>query len=651
MARKKKKLSFLLEKLVLSLVLTPKHFVRLAISRRLSAIKHLPDKENLVNLVWKRCVILLLLILKYKNLRKSILYTLEFPLKNKWTIFLDKLNLSSNEDQNTLHIYLFQTLVQELISNDAAYRPFWTLAYKELSEKLLLPTEIDSAGLDLSSSNSSLKKQAEKSQFLTMNEIKVQNKNLQKTYYQLSTSTAVNKWENEATKRKTKTIALKIKLAPTFHQRKIIDEWISTSNYVYNKTIETINNGHTINFQNLRDKLVTKDTKKNHNEYKIISEDIKNLHKQKSDITKELDKATKIKQDTTNLQASLDGIVSLIEKQKKILRSTAKTLKKERNTNIKDWETKTPKEVRAGAVNDVCKAYKTGFTNLKAGNITFFKLGFRKHLNVCKSVLIPKNFVQVKDGNIKLAPDFFEDECMFKIGNKTLKKHTNLVVKNDCRILKQKNEYWMVIPREPQVSSEKKAKNYCGIDPGSRTFMTSFGDKGCLEYKHNRMLLEKLNNKLKMLKALRTRPRLHKQRNRYRKKCLNKIEKQKTNLVNELHWKVINDVLMRNDYIFYGNIKSHDIVRNGVIKKLNTDLNDLKLYKFKKRLLYKADVRNKQVFVINEAYTTQTCSFCGNMYKPGCSEIYKCSSCKRNIGRDVNAAKNILMKGIITCLA
>lgn len=35
------------------------------------------------------------------------------------------------------------------------------------------------------------------------------------------------------------------------------------------------------------------------------------------------------------------------------------------------------------------------------------------------------------------------------------------------------------------------------------------------------------------------------------------------------------------------------------------------------------------------------------MNHPGYSEIYSCSQCNKNIGRDINAAKNILMKGII----
>lgn len=41
-----------------------------------------------------------------------------------------------------------------------------------------------------------------------------------------------------------------------------INDWINTSNYVYNKTLDKIKGRHKINFINLRDLLVTDNTKK-----------------------------------------------------------------------------------------------------------------------------------------------------------------------------------------------------------------------------------------------------------------------------------------------------------------------------------------------------------------------------------------------------
>jgi putative transposase len=452
---------------------------------------------------------------------------------------------------------------------------------------------------------------------------------------------------------------LKIKLKLTQNQRKIVDEWITTSNYVYNKTVACINNGSPVNFQSLRDKLVTANTKKGNKEYQDITNNIKQLGNAKYELSKKIKtlqtnhkgiiiakNANLMTSNQEQIKISIEQLSKLentIKDEKIKLRTTAKQLKSAKNDTILEWELNTPKEVRAGAVNDVCKAYKTGYANLKSGNIKFFNVGFRKKTNVNKCVLIPKNFIKNKSGTIQIAPDFFKDGCYFKMGKKTIKKHLNLEINHDSRLVKQRNEYWLIVPIPVIIQEKTKPVNYCGIDPGVKTFLTVFGNNGCMEYKHNESLLKKLNDKIKMLKDKR-----QKKPTRISKRRITKVETRKENLINELHWKTINDILNTNDFIFYGNIKSHDIVKNGKNKVLNTNMNDLKFYKFKQRLEFKSIEKNKQLYKVNEAFTTQTCSFCGNKYKPGLSRVYECVNCKRKIGRDVNAAKNILMKGIQT---
>jgi transposase len=73
----------------------------------------------------------------------------------------------------------------------------------------------------------------------------------------------------------------------------------------------------------------------------------------------------------------------------------------------------------------------------------------------------------------------------------------------------------------------------------------------------------------------------------------------------------------------------------------------LKFFVLKQRLSHKATERNKKVYYVNEAYTTQTCSCCGTLNNPEASKEYFCIKCGTTVGRDVNAAKNILMKGLL----
>ena len=403
---------------------------------------------------------------------------------------------------------------------------------------------------------------------------------------------------------------------------------------------------HSVDFQSLRDKLVTANTKKNNKEYMELSSKIAELRKEKNILMKKQSDYCKNQSIMTlgtlrNYSRQIEEMETEIQNTKQTLRDVTKTLPSEKNGGIYEWELRTPKEVRAGAVNDVCKAIKTGMANLKAGNIRYFRLGYRKRNDNYKSVVIPKNYLKNKEGTIQLAPEFFKEDCFLKMGKKTLKKHKNLVIQNDCRIVKRFHEYWLLVPVPMVCADRKPPVNYSGIDPGVRTFMTSFGNHGCLEYDFNDSEIKKTDAKIRKY----TNNNIQKRKRVYKSKLV-KLEQRKNHLIDELHWKTINHLLTHNDFLFYGDIKSHDIVKEGNNRTLNRGINNLKFYKFKQRLLFKATERGKQVYAVNEAFTTQTCSFCGSTYKGETSKVYHCIECKRKIGRDVNAAKNILMKGI-----
>jgi putative transposase len=637
----------LLEKRLSLLVSARKHFVNLVTQTRLSVIKLYPANENLVNKIWRRCVIMYLIMYKYahhnnQTMKEKIIFMLAFPLKNKLTTLIDKLNSLKVEDLNTAHIYLLQMLLQELISREKDYQPYWTPVYNVMSEKLLLPIKTDYQDLDSTLLISSFQKQEQKSQSLIMKKINLQNKNCQKTSYRLSTSIVVDKWVKEATKVKTMKKSLKIKIKPTFYQKSIFNEWFNTSNYVYNKTIEYINKkNYKPNFINLRNILVTENTKLNNINYNEIikyNNIIKELKKELKTLNEELNN------DELNNDELNNKIISIemqIKQNKKIIETIRKSINSEKNENIKDWELNTPKDIRAETVKDVCNAYKTAFTNLKRHNITHFNIDFRKK-NDNKSIVIPKSLIKIEDDKIKIAPSYLKEECYFNIGNRTLKQHKLISINNDCRLYKQTdNTYYIIIPITIEVKDKKKPINYCGIDPGVRTFMTTFGNNGSYEYKHNKVLIDKLNKTICYLKSLRIKV-CHNKR-----KAICKREIKKDNVINDLHWKTINHLLNVNDTIFYGNIKSHNIVKNGKNSILNQNFNDLKFYQFKQRLHYKANELNKLVYNVNEAYTSQYCSTCGEINKPKESKTYNCLKCKMTCDRDINASKNILLKGII----
>jgi transposase len=61
----------------------------------------------------------------------------------------------------------------------------------------------------------------------------------------------------------------------------------------------------------------------------------------------------------------------------------------------------------------------------------------------------------------------------------------------------------------------------------------------------------------------------------------------------------------------------------------------------------KAFLAGKKVILVNEFNTSLSCSTCGKLEKPN-DRIKECSRCCSIFDRDINAAKNIYMKGILS---
>lgn len=83
----------------------------------------------------------------------------------------------------------------------------------------------------------------------------------------------------------------------------------------------------------------------------------------------------------------------------------------------------------------------------------------------------------------------------------------------------------------------------------------------------------------------------------------------------------------------------------------NRSFNILKHYKFKKRFKsYINEIPNSQLYIVNEGYTSKTCSSCGILnYELQGNKIFSCvnEECKLVIDRDVNGARNIFLKHIV----
>jgi putative transposase len=79
---------------------------------------------------------------------------------------------------------------------------------------------------------------------------------------------------------------------------------------------------------------------------------------------------------------------------------------------------------------------------------------------------------------------------------------------------------------------------------------------------------------------------------------------------------------------------------------LNKSIRDAGWGMFQQYVTYKAAEAGRIVLLVNPAYTSQTCSGCGAVKAKDLAERWHSCPCGVELDRDVNAAVNILRRGI-----
>ena len=234
------------------------------------------------------------------------------------------------------------------------------------------------------------------------------------------------------------------------------------------------------------------------------------------------------------------------------------------------------------------------------------------------------------------------------IGSRDLNYYQTEQIKR-VRIIKRSDGYYIQFslnldPRDT-VKQLEPTKKTIGLDVGLKYFYAdSNGEivENPRFYRKTEKQLNRLNRKKskKFRKGKQQTQNYLKARNRYARKHL-RVSRQREEFAKRVALRVVQS----NDLIAYEDLK----VKSMVKSKLAKSINDAAWSTFRRWLDYFAYKYGKVTVAVAPHNTSQNCSNCGKKVQKSLStRTHKCPHCGYCADRDVNAAINILKKGLST---
>ncbi len=286
---------------------------------------------------------------------------------------------------------------------------------------------------------------------------------------------------------------------------------------------------------------------------------------------------------------------------------------------------------------------KSAVSNVRNGNFKFFRMKYWKYTRPSQTLEIEKT--KIKEGI--LCKSIFKDLPGIKYfynGKKYELKEINCDFKINYNSITDK--YTLMVPEKIEKIDYCNTNNNIVLDPGLRTFMTGVSNNEYLSIGND--IHSKIKQSLSRLHKIKNNEKIS---NKIKKKNEKSINRKIENKVNEMHWKIIDFLTENYDTIFLGDMSAKSIVKknSNVLSKIaKVACLRMKFYEFRIRLIYKCGVKNRKFKLVDEFYTSKTCSMCGNYNEKLTDEIeYNCKKCNINLHRDINGCRNIYMKQYI----
>ena len=193
--------------------------------------------------------------------------------------------------------------------------------------------------------------------------------------------------------------------------------------------------------------------------------------------------------------------------------------------------------------------------------------------------------------------------------------------------------YLNVVCEIPDFIGPTNLSNDVGIDLGLKDLLTT-SDSQSVGAKRYYRKMEKQLAKAQQAK---------------KKKLIRKIHAKIANQRKDFNHKISKELTDKYSVLYVGDVSSKELIKKPNLAK---SVNDASWFQLKTFLSYKALAKGGFVRVVNERYSTQTCSECGCIPKTSPKGVnglnireWTCCDCGTHHMRDVNAARNILSSG------
>jgi len=304
--------------------------------------------------------------------------------------------------------------------------------------------------------------------------------------------------------------------------------------------------------------------------------------------------------------------------------------KNERITN--QWYAKLNFSSAQATMRRLDKSFQNFFRRLKTGE----KPGYPrfKARGRFESIEFPKHGDGIRLNNNRLRVQH--------IGNLKVKLHRPVQGTIKTISLKYEGDKWYCIVSCDlgDIQVPKNNKPAIGIDLGLEHFLTTSDE----EHEPNpRFLKHELPELHRASRAVSRKKKGGKNRRKAVKK-LRKTHARVRNLRRDFHHKTALKLVNRYGFIAVESLTVRGMVKN---RRLSRSISDAGWTGFKNILKHKAEKAGVEIVEVDPSWTSQICSGCGQLVQKELSERWHECSCGCSLQRDVNAARNILTRGLV----